>query len=287
LTLTIGTGPLAGSPGGAFNFDFALRSPQAETSGRGYVEAPKHRIFYADFPRRLRAVIGGRVLFDTEGAKLLYETGILPVAYIPLEDFDQSLLERTDHVTHCPFKGDASYWTLTVGDRVEENVVWGYRDPLPDAPWLKGYAAVYYKRMDGWFVEDEPVFGHLRDPYHRVDVHDSSRPVTVTVAGQVVARSQRPKLLFETGLPLRVYIPRADVSPALLTESETRTVCAYKGQSTYWSLPDHPDVAWSYEAPLPEAVKIAGHVSFSGDGVEVDLGAPTSPSRPGGPAADR
>jgi uncharacterized protein (DUF427 family) len=261
MSLSIGTGPLAGAPAGEFNFDW---------DGT----APKHRIFFADYAPRLRAVVGDRAVFDTTRAKLLYETGIMPVPYVPLEDFDAELLEPTDHSTHCPFKGDASYWTLTVGDRVEENVVWGYRDPLPDAPWLKGYA-------------DEPVFGHLRDPYHRVDVHDSSRPVTVTVAGQVVARSQRPKLLFETGLPLRVYIPRADVSPALLTESETRTVCAYKGQSTYWSLPDHPDVAWSYEAPLPEAVKIAGHVSFSGDGVEVDLGAPTSPSRPGGPAADR
>src|SRR5213592_4274312 len=105
MTLTIGTGPLAGSPGGKFNFSLD--------------QAPKHRIFYADYPRRLRAVIGGRVLFDTERAKLLYETGILPVAYIPLEDYDQALLEPTDHTTHCPFKGDASYWTIRAGERVE------------------------------------------------------------------------------------------------------------------------------------------------------------------------
>jgi uncharacterized protein (DUF427 family) len=260
MTLTIGTGPLAGHPGGEFNFSLD--------------EAPKHRIFYADYPRRLRAVIGGRVLFDTQRAKLLYETGILPVAYVPLEDYDAELLEPTEHTTHCPFKGDASYWTIRAGERVEENAVWAYADPKPEAEWLKGFAAPYWKRMDAWFVEEEPVFGHLRDPYHRVDVHESSRPVTVTAGGRVIARSERPKLLFETSLDTRVYIPRADVVAGALTPSEKRTVCPYKGQATYWSLDGVPDAAWSYEAPLAEAAKIAGHVSFDAEGVEVELGAP-------------
>jgi uncharacterized protein (DUF427 family) len=262
MSLTTGTGPLAGSPGGAFNFSLD--------------QAPKHRIFYADFPRRLRAVVGGRVLFDTEGAKLLYETGIMPVPYIPLEDFDQSLLERTDHSTHCPFKGDASYFTVRAGDRVEENAVWEYREPNPEAPWLQGYAAPYWKKMDAWFVEEDPVFGHLRDPYHRVDVHESSRPVTVRADGRVIAHTERPKLLFETGLETRVYIPRADIAAGALTQAEKRTVCPYKGQATYWSLDSIADAAWSYEAPLAEAAKIAGHVSFDAKGVEVDVGPPSA-----------
>src|SRR4051812_512941 len=161
MSLSLGTGPLAGQPGGAFNFDLS--------------EAPAHRIYFADYPRRLRAVIGDRVVLDTTRAKLLYETGILPVPYVPLEDFDQSVLERTDHATHCPFKGDASYWTVRAGDRVEENAVWAYEDPLPESPWLRGYGALYWKKADAWFVEEEPVLGHLKDPYHRVDVHESSR----------------------------------------------------------------------------------------------------------------
>jgi uncharacterized protein (DUF427 family) len=258
LSLTYGTGPLAGSPGGQFNFSLD--------------HAPKHRIFYADYPRRLRAVIGGRVLFDTQGAKLLYETGIAPVAYIPLEDFDQSMLERTDHSTHCPFKGDASYYS--VGDA--ENAVWEYNDPNPEAAWLKGYAAPYWNKMDAWFVEEEAVFGHLRDPYHRVDVHESSRPVTVRANGQVVARSERPKLLFETGLATRVYIPRADVAAGALRRAGKRTVCPYKGEATYWTVSGIADAAWSYEAPLAEAAKIAGHVSFDADGVDVELGPPSA-----------
>lgn len=262
MSLTIGTGPLAGTPGGSFNFSLD--------------SAPKHRIFFADFPRRLRAVIGGRVLFDTERAKLLYETGIPPVPYIPIEDFDAELLERTDHSTHCPFKGDASYYTVRVGDRVEENAVWEYNEPNPEAAWLKGYAAPYWNKMDAWFVEEEAVFGHLRDPYHRVDVYESSRPVVVRVDGRVVARSDRPKLLFETGLKTRVYVPRADVAAGALRPAEKRTICPYKGQATYWSLNGIADAAWSYEAPLAEATKIAGHVSFDADGVEVEVGPPSA-----------
>jgi uncharacterized protein (DUF427 family) len=260
MSLSLGTGPLAGEPGGAFNFDLS--------------HAPAHRIFFTDYPRRLRAVIGERVVLDTTRAKLLYETGILPVPYVPLEDFDRTLLEPTEHSTHCPFKGDASYWTVRAGDRVEENAVWAYEDPLPDAPWLRGYGALYWKKADGWFVEEEPVFSHLRDPFHRVDVHESSRPVTVTVGGRVIARSARPKLLFETGLPMRVYVPRADVVAGVLAPAEKRTTCPYKGEATYWSVDGVAEAAWSYETPLPEATKAQGHVSFDGDGIEVELGEP-------------
>jgi uncharacterized protein (DUF427 family) len=130
--------------------------------------------------------------------------------------------------------------------------------------------------MDAWFVEEDPVFGHLRDPYHRVDVHESSRPVTVRAGGRVIARTERPKLLFETGLATRVYVPRADVAAGALTPAEKRTVCPYKGQATYWSLDGIPDAAWSYEAPLAEAAKVAGHVSFDAEGVEVEVGSPSA-----------
>jgi uncharacterized protein (DUF427 family) len=259
MSLTLGTGPLAGAPGGDFNFELA---------------APAHRIFFADYPRRLRALVGDRVLLDTERAKLLYETGILPVPYVPLEDFDAALLTRTDHTTHCPFKGDASYWS--VGER--ENVVWAYEEPLAESAWLRGYAAVYWDRVDGWLVEDEPVFSHLRDPFHRVDVHESARNVVVRAHGREIARTDRVKLLFETGLPRRAYVSRADVAPGVLTVSEKRTRCPYKGEATYWSMTVDgeriEDAAWSYETPLPEAIAVRGHVSFDAEGVEVEISSP-------------
>ncbi len=122
MSLTFGTGPLAGQTPGAFNFDVS--------------SAPKHRIFFHDYPRRLRALVGDRVVLDTTGGRLLHETGLLPVPYAPLEDFDGELLERSDHATHCPFKGDASYWHVRAGDALVENAVWAYEDPLPEAAWL-------------------------------------------------------------------------------------------------------------------------------------------------------
>jgi uncharacterized protein (DUF427 family) len=260
MSLTLGIGPFAGTSSGAFNFDVS--------------SAPKHRIYFHDYPRRLRALVGDRVVLDTIGAKLLHETGLLPVPYVPLEDFDAGLLERTDHTTHCPFKGDASYWSVRAGETVVDNAVWAYEEPLAEASWLKGYGALYWHKATAWFAEEERVFAHLRDPFHRVDILDSSRPVTVRVGERVVARSDRPKLLFETGLPARAYVPRSDIVPGALGDSEKRTVCPYKGESRYLSVAGVEDAAWTYEAPLPDAIKVQGHVCFDEGKVAVELGEP-------------
>jgi uncharacterized protein (DUF427 family) len=265
MSLTLGTGPLAGSPGGAFNF--ALDG------------APKHRIYFADHPVRIRAVVAGRTILDTTRAKLLHESNIPPVTYVPLEDLDAGLLERTEHRTHCPFKGDASYWTLRIGERVERDFVWAYEAPLPEAAWLEGHAALYWDRVDEVFVEDERAFGRMRDPFHRVDVYETSRPVRLTVGGTTLAQTTRAKLLVETGLPSRPYLPRADLPAGALVASEKRTICPYKGEATYWhlDLPDGgriEDAAWSYETPLPEALKAQGHVAFDGEAIAVEVSAP-------------
>jgi uncharacterized protein (DUF427 family) len=257
MALTLGSGPLAGSPGGAFNFSLD--------------DAPRHRIFFEAFPRRLRGYVGDTVVVDTLGARLLHETAIPPVAYVPLADVDPALLTPTDTITHCPFKGDASYWTVTAGDRVVADALWAYEEPLPDAEWLRGYGAFYWNKVDAWYLEDEKVVGHLRDPYHRVDVYASSRPVVVRANGTVIAETSRPQMLFETSLAPRVYIPKEDVKVAL-EPSEKQTHCPYKGHASYWSAEGLPDVAWSYEDPMTESAQVAGHVSFDGKGVEVVVG---------------
>src|SRR5438045_433172 len=110
MSLTLGSGPLGGHPAGAFNFDIDAA-------------APKHRIYFAEEQRRLRAVVDDTVVLDTTRARLLYETGIGPRIYAPLEDYDLTAFAATDHTTHCPFKGDASYWSLHVDGRTEENIL--------------------------------------------------------------------------------------------------------------------------------------------------------------------
>jgi uncharacterized protein (DUF427 family) len=259
MSLTLGSGPLGGKPGDA-NYTF---------------ESPAHKILFQPDGRRLRAFVGDTVVLDTTGAHLLHETGIRPVAYVPIADLNADLLEPTDTSTHCPFKGDASYWSLRVGDDVREDAVWYYDDPVASAPWLKGFAALYFDRVDRWLVEDEPVAGHLRDPYHRVDVHQSSRAVRVSAGDDLIAESKHPVLVFETSIPVRAYIPRRDIVAGHLAPSPTQTTCAYKGEATYWHVHANgekfPDAAWSYELPLAAAMKIAGHVCFAADGITVEL----------------
>jgi uncharacterized protein (DUF427 family) len=109
-----------------------------------------------------------------------------------------------------------------------------------------------------------------------VDVRRSSRSVVVEHEGTVLAESTRPKLLFETSLPVRTYLPPEDVRLDLLLPSTTRTACAYKGEtSSYWAVEREDgrrvDVAWSYEHPLPDAVEIAGMVAFFDERVDVVL----------------
>jgi uncharacterized protein (DUF427 family) len=124
--------------------------------------------------------------------------------------------------------------------------------------------------MDAWFEEDEQLHTRFRDPYHRIDVRETSARVTVRANGEVVAQSDAPRLLFETGIPVRAYL-RPDEVIADLVPSDKTTVCPYKGTASYWSIGGLEDVAWSYRNPIPEGGAIEGLVSFNGDGVEVEI----------------
>ena len=255
MGLTFGGGPLA-------------RPAGAQTNYR--IDGPKHLLNFIDFPRRVRALLGGEVILDTTRGRLLHETGLLPALYVPSEDVTASLLRPSPHHTHCPFKGEAAYWNVQVGDRTVENAVWSYPEPIESATWLRGYQAFYWDAMDAWYDESEQVFGHLRDPYHRVDVRDASMRVRVTRGEEVLAESGRAKVLSETGLPNRYYLPREDVRVELRA-SETSAVCPYKGTSSYWSAAGLDDIAWSYEDPLAGMREITGRVCFLHDDVSVQI----------------
>ena len=129
--------------------------------------------------------------------------------------------------------------------------------------------------MDGWFEEDEPVRVHPRDPYTRVDVLESSRHVRVELDGVTVADSRRPRILFETGLRPRYYLPLTDLRLDLLRPSDRRTECPYKGEASYFSVEVNgrrfDDVVWTYRTPLPEAQKIAGLACFYDERVDLFL----------------
>jgi uncharacterized protein (DUF427 family) len=220
-------------------------------------------------------MFGGETVADSRRVKLMHEKGHLPVYYFPRGDIRMDFLEATDHTTHCPFKGHASYWSVRVGDSVAENAVWGYPEPIDSAPPLADYLAFYCRMMDHWYEEDEEVFVHPRDPYHRVDVLESSRHVEVCVNGEVVAETERPKILFEIGLSPRYYIPPEDVREEALVGSQKSTQCPYKGIASYWSVEARgervEDLVWCYPDPIPETAKVKGLLAFFNEKVDLEV----------------
>ncbi len=112
------------------------------------IPGPDHPITLTRNPRRVRVRFGGQIVAETTRALTLQEANYPPVQYIPREDADMSAFTRTAHHTHCPYKGDASYFTLSAGDRTAENAVWSYEQPFPAVAEIKEYLAFYPSRVD-------------------------------------------------------------------------------------------------------------------------------------------
>jgi len=245
------------------------------TSAQRRVPNPEHKVEVEPSPRWVRVMFNGEPIADTKRAMLLRETGHRPVYYFPREDVRMDLLQPTDHHTRCPYKGEASYWTIKVGDRAAENAVWSYVSPLPLGESVREYLAFYWDRVDAWYEEAEQIFAHPRDPYHRVDVIESTRQVRLVINGQTVAETNRPRLLFETTHPTRYYIPPEDVRMELLTPTDRHTRCPYKGQASYWAAKvgdtQLADIVWSYPDPIPECPKIKGYLSFFNEKVDISV----------------
>jgi uncharacterized protein (DUF427 family) len=256
MALTVGTGPFGQRPAGSFNFE---------------LPRTKGLIYFEDSPRRIRARLGGETVVDSRHAKLLHEHGHLPIYYFPADEVRMDLLVPSEKHTRCPYKGEASYWSVHAGGKVAEDAVWSYPEPLEGAPPLAGYLAFYWHTMDEWLEEDEQAIVHARDPYHRVDVLATSRRVRVALNGETLAETQRALALFETGLPTRWYIPRDDVRDDLLISSDTRTGCAYKGFASYWSIGEEEDLVWSYPDPRREVEPIRDYLAFFNERVDIEV----------------
>src|SRR5215472_3905395 len=106
---------------------------------------------WEDSRRRVRVVFAGITIADSKHVMLLLEADHLPVFYFPMADVRMDLMEESEHRTHSPLKGEASYWTLKVGDRVAENAAWSYPQPLAEGPQVQGYIAFYWNLMDAWY----------------------------------------------------------------------------------------------------------------------------------------
>ena len=238
----------------------------ADNKAPGYEKHPDYQVELKVSPKWVRAVFNGETVADSKRALILRETRHTPVYYFPREDVRMDLAERTDEHTFCSFKGEASYWTLGVGDKSEENVMWSYETPFDEAMGMKDLVGFYWNRVDHWYEEDEEIFVHARDPHVRIDALKSSRSVRVVHKGVTLADTSRPVLLFETGHRTRYYIPTEDVAMEHLVLSSSETACPYKGTANYRSVKIGEevieDLVWSYADPLPECGAIKGLLCF-------------------------
>jgi uncharacterized protein (DUF427 family) len=228
--------------------------------------------------KRVRAYLAGELVADTARPLLVWENPYYPQYYIPAGDVRASLA-ATGATEPAPGRGDGEVLDVVV----ERAKAAGAARRYPDAPDPRVRDAVRFDfaAMDEWLEEDEPIYVHPRDPYSRVDILASSRHVRVEVDGVIVAESRSPRILFETGLPPRYYLPLPDLRLDLMRPSGTRTHCPYKGTATYWSVEVdgrvHDDLVWMYRTPLPESQKIAGLACFYNERVDLFVdGVPAS-----------
>ncbi len=222
--------------------------------------------------KRVRAYLDGDLVADTRQPLLVWEWPYFPAYYIPAGDVRAELVP-TGKTEHSPSRGEAEICDVVTGRATAPGAARRYPDSPLEA--LRGAVRLDWDAMSDWFEEDEPVYTHPRDPYTRVDILASSQHVRVEVAGVTVADSRQPRILFETGLPPRRYLPLTDVRLDLLRPSATQSHCPYKGTAAYWSVAAggqlHPDIVWIYRTPLPESQKVAGLACFYDEKVDVYL----------------
>lgn len=222
--------------------------------------------------RRVRVLLGGCVVADTTNPFLVWEHRRYPVYYIARGDV-RARLSPTGAVRPVATVGMGEIHDVTAGERTAAGAALVF--PEGSAPALRDTVRFDWDAMDEWLEEDEPVYTHARDPYKRIDILSSSRHVIVALDGVTVAETRQPRILFETGLPPRYYVPLTDVRLELLRPSDRRTRCAYKGEASYWSLDTgvslHRDVAWMYRTPLAEAQRITGLLCFFNERSDITI----------------
>ena len=228
-------------------------------------------------PRRVRGYLGHELVFDTTAARYVWEVPYYPQYYVPLADVRAEFLRDEDHPQRVQLGPSRLYSLVGDGQTYPSAArVFDAEGPGVEGP-VAGTVRFEWNPLR-WFEEDEPIYGHPRNPYSRVDALRSHRHVRVELDGVVLADTRSPVLLFETGLPTRYYIDPTDVAFEHLEPSPTQTLCPYKGvTSGYWSVRVgsagnqalHPDLAWTYHYPLPAVGQIAGLVAFYNEKLDI------------------
>jgi uncharacterized protein (DUF427 family) len=231
---------------------------------------------YEPTAKRLRASLNGLTVADTCKGNLVWEPRrVVPMYAVPLQDFSATLKPsaQTHDGAHQPILDPRIPFTAHTAPGDSYDVVANGQTSQAAAfrlhdPDLAKHVLLNFNAFD-WLEEEEPIVSHPHDPFKRIDTLRSSRHVRIELSGQLLAESSRPILLFETLLPIRFYLPPEDIA-VQLEPSDAVTFCAYKGQASYFSLPDGPsDIAWTYYEPLHDAEPVRGQIAFFNERVDV------------------
>jgi len=233
---------------------------------------PKRLLYVERLRRRMRVRFGGRWIAESERVLLLFEPGRYPVAYFPEVDVAAGVLERTEHTTQHADLGPTSWYIVHAGEQhVAARGAWRHTGLPAYASDLQGHIAFAWRAMDGFYEEDERILGHAADPYHRIDIRQSSRNLVVRHDGRVIADTRRALVLYESGFAPRWYVPRADIDEAALTPVKLQTFCPYKGLCSYYSIGEARQAAWCYPDAYAQVGRISSFVSFEPEIVSVHL----------------
>ena len=220
------------------------------TTGRGPLSSNRAGYFWPPVPggvayvephrRRVQAILDGQTVIDTERALIVH---------------------RPDRPITYAFPADAVRGLPTT--------------PVEEAP---DHVEVAWDAVDSWIEEGRTLVHYPPSPYHRVDCRPTRRPLKVSIDGAVLVDTDDTVILFETGLPARLYVDPSLVRMDLLRRTDSSSWCNYKGTATYWAADIdgvvHEDVAWSYEDPLPESTQIGGFLSFDPDRTKLEATIP-------------
>jgi uncharacterized protein (DUF427 family) len=229
------------------------------------------RLLYAEpLRRRMRVVFDGRTIVDSEDVVLLHEPGHYPVAFFSMADIEEGALDSTDRRTAHRELGETSWFTVVGKNTNAARAAWQYTSLPGFADILRDRVAFAWRAMDAFYEEDERILGHAADPYHRIDIRNSSRHLVVKAGATIVAETHTPVALYESGFAPRWYVPRDDVTADLIPRSE-ETFCPYKGLASYWDVEGVEAGAWGYPAAFDEVARIRGLISFEPDKVDVSL----------------
>jgi len=214
-------------------------------------------------PKRIRVLFAKSFIVDTNSASLVWLKPYYPWYFFRSEDVDEKFLAS-------PFEsGDKITYDLVHNEKSSKAAVTKYTQGE-----LKGLVQIDFASVSAWFEEEEQIFIHPKDPYKRVDVLQSSCHVRIELNGVELANSTKPRLLFETGLPVRTYIPKTDCNPAYLRPSDLTTACPYKGVANYYHIELEDghraeNVVWWYRTPQLECAEIKGFVAFYDEKLDV------------------